>query len=186
MPVDPASLFIVHYPDPVLRAKAADVPEVTDEVRAVADRMIELMFDAPGIGLAAPQVGLSWRMFVCHVPPEEGEATDADPLTCTAAPLVYINPVLSDPVGPVESGNEGCLSLPQITGDVQRPRTITITALDRDGKTFTQTATDLLARCWQHETDHLDGVLILDRMSQLSRLRTRSAVRGLEKAAGVR
>lgn len=186
MPVDPTSLFIVHYPDPVLRTRAAEVPEVTGEVRAVADRMVELMLEAPGIGLAAPQVGLPWRLFVCHVPPEKGESPDTDPMTCTARPLVYINPVLRDPAGPVESGSEGCLSLPQITGDVMRPRTITVDALDRDGKPFTQTATGLLARCWQHETDHLDGVLILDRMSHLSRLRTRSAVRGLEKAAGVR
>lgn len=186
MAPDPASLFIVHYPDPVLRARAEDVPEVNDEVRAVADRMLELMFEAPGIGLAAPQVGLSWRMFVCHIPPERDEPTGTDPLTCTVTPMVYINPVLSDPSGPLESGSEGCLSLPQITGEVQRPRTITITALDRDGKTFTQTASDLLARCWQHEVDHLDGVLILDRMSPLSRLRARSAVRGLEKSAGRR
>ncbi len=205
MPVDPASLFIVHYPDPVLRARAADVPTapegaggagVTDEVRAVADRMLELMFDAPGIGLAAPQVGLSWRMFVCHVLPEDREESAiedagdskgaATPRTSTAEPMVFINPVLSDPVGPVEWGNEGCLSLPQITGDVQRPRTITVRALDREGEPFTLTATGLLARCVQHEYDHLDGVLILDKLSPLSRLRTRSAVRGLEKAAGVR
>ncbi len=192
----------MHYPDPVLRVRAADVPGVlgvTGEVRAVADRMLELMFDAPGIGLAAPQVGLSWRMFVCHVLPEDeqreeteepgdtaGENAVAPPLASTAGPMVFINPVLSDPTGPVEWESEGCLSLPRITGEVPRPRTITVSALDREGKPFTLTATGLLSRCVQHETDHLDGVLIIDKMSPLSRLRTRSTVRGLEKAAGVR
>ena len=194
MSVDPASLSIVHYPDPILRTRCKPVPEVTDEVRAVARRMVELMDEARGLGLAAPQVGLPWRMFVCHVPADEDQPADpggtgpdgAPVLTATPAPTVYINPVLTEPVNPVEAVSEGCLSLPDITGDIPRPRGITITALDPEGNEFTQTGTGLLARCWQHETDHLDGVLILDRMSQLSRLRVRSAVRGLEKAAGVR
>lgn len=190
MPVDPSSLAIVHYPDPVLRRKAEPVPEVTDEVRAVALRMIELMHEARGIGLAAPQVGLPWRLFVCHVPAEDpGEVTDPaapEPLTATAEPTVYINPVLSDPRAPTESATEGCLSLPDIAGDVLRSHAITIEALDLDGKPLRHTAAGLLARCWQHENDHLDGVLILDRMSHLSRLRSRSAVRSLERAAGVR
>lgn len=190
MPVDPARLSIVHYPDPILRTRCRPVPEVNDEVRAVGVRMIELMEEARGLGLAAPQVGLPWRMFVCHVPAEEddgrGEPVRPGVLRGTEAPTVYINPVLTEPVNPVEASNEGCLSLPDINGDIPRPRGITITALDLWGEAFTQTATGLLARCWQHETDHLDGVLILDRMSQLSRLRVRSAVRGLEKAAGIR
>lgn len=190
MPVDPARLSIVHYPDPVLRTRCEPVPEVNEEVRAVAARMIGLMQEARGLGLAAPQVGLPWRMFVCHVPAEESEAEDEPQrpgvLQGTEEPTVYINPVLSEPLNPVEAVSEGCLSLPDITGDIPRPRGITISALDVAGRRITQTGTGLLARCWQHETDHLDGVLILDRMSQLSRLRVRSAVRWLEKAAGVR
>lgn len=193
MSVDPDSLSIVHYPADILRTRCREVPEVTDEVRAVARRMVELMREADGIGLAAPQVGLDWRLFVCHVPPpREGEAPGPrppqpeGPLASTPNPQIYINPVLSDPTPPLETASEGCLSLPDITGDVPRPCTITIRALDVEGQPFTQTATGLLARCWQHEVDHLDGVLILDRMTHLSRLRARSAVRGLERAAGVR
>lgn len=190
MAVDPDTLSIVLYPEPILRTRCRPVPEVNDEVRAVAHRMIGLMFEARGLGLAAPQVGLPWRMFVCHVPVEEDEggAENDRPgvLRGTEVPTVYINPVLTEPVNPVEAVSEGCLSLPDINGDIPRPRGITISALDLDGTPFTQSGTGLLARCWQHETDHLDGVLILDRMSQLSRLRVRSAVRSLEKSAGVR
>lgn len=183
MPVDPATLGIFHYPAAVLRRRAAEVPEVTAEVRAVAKRMIELMFEAEGIGLAAPQVGLPWRLFVAHVPPSEGRSAEGDPLSATASPVVYINPVLSDPQGAVESYEEGCLSLPDISGEVLRPPIVTITATDLEGQRFTRTAAGLLARCWQHETDHLEGILIIDRMTQMSRLKNRLAVRRLEKDA---
>lgn len=183
---DPASLHIVHYPDPVLRHRSTDVPQVTPALGSIAERMVTLMLEAPGIGLAAPQVGLPWRMFVCHVPPDRDEqdaVAEGQAQTFTPRPIVCINPVLSEPEGPLESATEGCLSLPEITGDVLRPRSITLTALDAAGEPFTIRASGLLARCFQHETDHLDGVLILDRMSHLSRLRTRSAVRLLERAA---
>lgn len=185
MPVDPNSLSIVHYPAGVLRKRAIEVAAVTDEVRQVAVRMIALMHEAEGIGLAAPQVGLPWRLFVAHVPedPDDDRSTTSDPVTATAAPTVYINPVLSAPEGIVEPYDEGCLSLPNITGEVLRPPHITIAALDLEGKPFTTRGGGLLARCWQHETDHLDGVLILDRMSQLSRLRARRAIKELERAA---
>ncbi len=183
MPVDPSSLSIVIYPDPALRRRATEVPEITDEVRAVAERMIELMFQAEGIGLAAPQVGVPWRLFVAHVPAVEGRSADSDPPTATPAPRVYINPVLSEPRGDLVPYEEGCLSLPDIRGDVNRPEIITITATDLKGQRFTSTAAGLLARCWQHEYDHLDGVLILDRMTQMSRLKNRSAVRQLERDA---
>lgn len=186
MPIDPASLRIQHYPAPVLRQKAAPVESITDEVRAVAARMIDLMREADGIGLAAPQVGLSWRLFVADVPPSEHRAADTDPPTATRGPVVYINPVLSAPTGPVEPYEEGCLSLPDIRGTVLRPPVITITALGLDGSTFTQTGAGLLARCWQHEFDHLEGVLIIDRMSQMDRLRNRSAIRDFERSAGLR
>lgn len=185
MPVDPSSLSIVHYPAEVLRKRAAEISDVTDEIRHVAQRMIALMHEKEGIGLAAPQVGLSWRLFVAHVPedPEDDRSTSSDPVTATASPTVYINPVLSAPEGIVEPYDEGCLSLPNISGEVLRPPNITITALDLDGKPFSMRGSGLLARCWQHETDHLDGVLILDRMSQLSRLRARRTIKELERAA---
>jgi peptide deformylase len=190
MPTDVASLKIVTYPDPVLLKRAGPVPgvregEVSDEVRQVAERMLALMREADGIGLAAPQVGLAWRMFVVDVPPPEDEdgeelTGETEHPTFTDGPEVYINPVFARPVGPPEAMEEGCLSLPGIRGDVLRPPTVTISALDLDGQSFTQTASGLLARCWQHEMDHLDGVLIISRFTQVSRIKTRTAVKNLD------
>jgi peptide deformylase len=181
MTVSPESLRVVHYPDPALRGKAKPVAEITPEVRAVAKRMIELMFQEEGVGLAAPQVGLPWRLFVAHVPEDEERSASADPPTATREPVVYINPVLSKPEGPPEPANEGCLSLPDIRGDVLRPPVITITATDLEGARFTHRAAGLLARCWQHEVDHLDGILIIDKMLQRDRLKNRVAIRDLER-----
>lgn len=187
MPIDVPSLRIVTYPEPILRQKAEPVPAVTDEVRAVAMRMMQLMREAEGIGLAAPQVGLPWRLFVAHVPPNDEDSAvepppDAPPPSSSPEPRVYVNPILSDPIGAPVPYSEGCLSLPDIRGDVLRPPIITITATDLNGKTFSESASGLLARCWQHEYDHLDGVLIIDRMSQISRLKNRSAIRDLVRA----
>lgn len=188
MAIDPAKLAIVNYPAPVLRQRAKPVPKVTEEVRAVAARMIELMFEAQGIGLASPQVGLPWRMFVAHVPPtppddDEPRSADTEPPTATAKPTIYINPSLSKPEGPLEPMDEGCLSLPDIRGRVLRPELITITATDLEGRQFTRRAGGLLARCWQHEFDHLEGVLIIDKFSQASRLKNRGKIRDLEHDA---
>ena len=182
--VDPESLTIVHYPAEVLRTKAAPV-EATPEVVAAAHKMVRLMHDAPGIGLAAPQVGLSWRLFVADVPPDDERNLDASsPIpSATEGPEIYIDPVLSKPQGEREYMEEGCLSLPGILGDVARPPTITMTYTDEKGERITRKATGLLARCWQHEMDHLDGILILDRMTKPDRLRIRTKLEKLEKAA---
>ncbi len=166
--VDPRSLSIVSYPHPSLRRPGVQISEIDAAVRAVAERMLDLMHEAEGIGLAAPQVDLAWRLFVANVP----DQTDGD--------RVYINPVLSEPEGPIESAEEGCLSLPGIRGEVRRPPRITITALDLEGNEFRETADDLLARCWQHEVDHLDGRLIIDRMNQMGRLASRRKLKDLE------
>ncbi|MHC4976737.1 MAG: peptide deformylase, partial [Planctomycetota bacterium] len=168
-------------PDPVLKRKALEIESVTDEVRAVARRMIDLMYEAEGIGLAAPQVGLGWRLFVADVPPDEETRHLGDsPPTCTSSPMVFINPKLHGFEGDLEAFEEGCLSLPDIRGEVRRPPRVSITALDLEGEEFTLRADDLLARCLQHEFDHLEGVLIIDRMTQLSRMKTRSAIKNLE------
>jgi len=182
-PVDPSRLGVVHYPAAVLRKKAAKIAEVTDEVRAVAARMIELMFAEEGIGLAAPQVGLPWRMFVCHVPEDEDRRVDADPPSASARPEVFINPVITRFEGPPEPMTEGCLSLPDIRGEVLRPPGVTLTAMNDEGEPIERRAAGLLARCWQHEIDHLDGVLIIDKMTQMSRLKNRAAIRDLERDA---
>ena len=185
MIIDPATLRIVNYPAEVLRQKAKSVETVDDTVRAVAERMVQLMLNAPGIGLAAPQVGLPWRMFVAHIPkdPDHDEDAPDSVSTHTESPTVYINPTLTEFSRDLKPDDEGCLSLPEIVGAVRRPTTVTITATDLNGKQFTQRAQGLLARCWQHETDHLDGVLIIDKMTQIGRLKNKSAIRKLEKAA---
>ena len=159
------------------------MPVVDAEVRAVAARMLELMFEVEGIGLAAPQVGLPWRMFVCFVPESEDRSPTDDPPTASGEPSVYINPTLSGFSRDLVPYEEGCLSLPEITGDVRRPSQVTIDALDENGRPFTARSADLLARCWQHEMDHLDGVLIIDRMTPASRLKNRAAVKHLRDEA---
>lgn len=185
MSLEPSNLGILTFPDPALRRRGVSVEEITDEVRAVAARMIELMGEVEGIGLAAPQVGLAWRLFVAHVPPspEAGRMLDTDPMTALIEPEIYINPELRDFQGDLESHEEGCLSLPDINGDIRRHPQVTIEATDLEGNRFTRCGAGLLARCWQHEYDHLDGVLIIDRMTPMSRLKNRSKLRDLEKQA---
>ncbi|MBX2851364.1 MAG: peptide deformylase [Phycisphaeraceae bacterium] len=170
MAIDLEQLAIVHYPHDVLRQMAAPIAEVTDEIKSVAAKMIELMHQAPGVGLAAPQVGLPWRMFVAN---PTGEAGDD---------RVYINPQLSGAAGGSAARDEGCLSLPGITVEVTRPTEITIRAINLEGEAFEDSGDDLIARIWQHEYDHLDGVLIIDKMSPMDRMANRRAIKELEEA----
>jgi len=182
MSADPGSLHVVHYPDAALRRPAMPLTEIDEHVRAVAARMIELMRQEQGIGLAAPQVGLPWRLFVADVPPGEDASPDDDPPSATRGVRVYVNPRLHGFEGEATIREEGCLSLPDIRGDVPRSPRVSVTALGLDGRPFTERGAGLLARCWQHEVDHLDGVLIIDRMTQMSRLKNRAAIRDLERA----
>ncbi|MEM0913339.1 MAG: peptide deformylase [Planctomycetota bacterium] len=168
MPVDPARLTIIHHPEPVLHRRAQAVESVDDEVRAVAQRMLELMHAAPGVGLAAPQVGLPWRLFVANPTGEPGD--DA----------VFVNPELVDPTPETESGEEGCLSLPDVRGPVTRPVGVTLKAVDEQGDPIERRAEGFEARVWQHEFDHLDGVLIVDRMTPADRRAVRRAMRALD------
>lgn len=182
--IDPARLHLRFHPDAVLRAKARSVGEVTDNVREVAHRMLQIMHEEEGIGLAAPQVGLPWRMFVCMVPADPHAAPQPEGVQEDTAgkPIVCIDPTLT-PGGALESFEEGCLSLPDIRGQINRQVEVSMEATGLDGNRFTINAAGLLARCIQHEVDHLDGVLIIDKFGQLDRLRTRSALRRLERKA---
>ncbi len=162
-------LRIVNYPAPVLRSKAQDLEGVTDEVRRVGERMLELMHEAPGVGLAAPQVGLGWRMFVANPTGEEEDDR------------VFVNPVLRDPSRETEEREEGCLSLPHVGGVIRRPSSIVIEALGLDGERFELKGEGLEARVWQHEYDHLEGVLIIDRMAEIDRLANKKVLRELEE-----
>ena len=138
---------------PVLRQETQTVATVTDEVRRLVDDMFETMYAAGGIGLAAPQVGRRERLFVVDV---------------DESPLVFINPEIVGRDGTAK-GEEGCLSIPDIYGDVERPARVTVRAVDRDGAAFEVEADELLARCLQHELDHLHGRLFLDYLSILKR-----------------
>jgi peptide deformylase len=177
MGIDPAQLSILRYPDPMLRRKAAPIETVDEAVRTVVRRMIELMYDAEGVGLAAPQVGVPWRLFVT-LPPEADR--EREPL---GSARVYINPGLEIVSKELEVHEEGCLSLPNIHVDIRRPVAVTITAQDLEGRTFSETRDDFMARVWQHEFDHLNGVLIIDRMSPMDRIARRKDIKDLERAS---
>lgn len=181
MSIDPSKLRIEIYPTEVLRTKADQI-EVNDETRAVAARMVDLMRGAEGIGLAAPQVGLTWRLFVAYVPVLDEDPIDSDIPCSTAEPQVFFNPEIIETSGDLEPFDEGCLSLPGVTGEVRRPATVKMRATDLEGNSIEVRATGLLARCWQHEVDHLNGVMILDRMNHMSRLKNRSRIRAMERA----
>jgi peptide deformylase len=138
---------ILTHPDPVLRQRARPVLRLTDAIRRLIADMIQTMQAAPGIGLAAPQVGESLRLFVYDI----GDG-----------PGAIINPEIVDRAGD-EIGVEGCLSIPRLEGEVPRAQMVEVTGLDRHGKRLRLRAEDMLARVFQHEIDHLDGVLFTDR-----------------------
>jgi peptide deformylase len=169
--IDAALLKLVKYPDPRLRKKSAEVKEFDDWLAGVVRRMFEIMYASKGIGLAAPQVGLNIRLFVCN--PTAKPSDDEE--------LVFINPVLSDLVG-AEEGEEGCLSLPAVYGPVLRAQRCRIRAYDVAGKPIDREGEDLLARIWQHETDHLHGVLHIDRFGEAAKLACRRTLWELEEA----
>jgi peptide deformylase len=170
MNVDAASLRILHYPAPTLRTVAEPIDGIHESIKAVATRMLQLMYEADGAGLAAPQVGLTWRVFVTKANEDQPDR-------------VYVNPKLSDLSSEILAREEGCLSLPGVTVDVRRPASVAVTALDLEGREFTLRDDGLLARVWQHEIDHLNGVLIIDRMTPMDRIATRKVIKDLEAAA---
>jgi peptide deformylase len=140
--------------DPVLREETKPVDEITDEIRMLVANMFETMYLAKGIGLAAPQVGRTERLAVIDV---------------DGAKYAIINPEIVSTSSKTGKAEEGCLSIPDVYGDVERPVTVKVRALDVDGKEFEIEADELLGRCLQHEIDHLHGKLFLDYMSVLKR-----------------
>ena len=137
------------------------------KLRELSARMFELMRENKGVGLAAPQVGRNIRMFVMNATGEPG------------ADKVYVNPTLFDAQGE-EEAEEGCLSLPEIRIDVLRNKTMRITAFDLEGKPFEQTESGFPARVWQHEFDHLNGIMLVDRMGPVAKMANRKILKGLE------
>jgi peptide deformylase len=166
---------IVLYPDPVLLRRARPVESIDAWVRELVDDMVRVMRDEEGAGIAAPQVGEDVRIFVV----EAREADEHDPAEQLG---VYINPRIVAVNGGVEPAEEGCLSLPGIRAEIRRPPEVEIEAMDLEGRIFTKRSRGMLARIWQHEFDHLEGTLILDRLSPRDRLATRRRVRELRSA----
>lgn len=171
LPEDPRAATLVLYPDRRLRARAAAIetfdPETIRRLGGLAARMLEVMRERKGVGLAAPQVGVAVRMFVMNA---TGEPQDD---------RVYVNPRLSDPEGE-EEREEGCLSLPEINTPVLRSLRLRLQARDVEGNAIDETAEGFIARVWQHETDHLDGVLILDKMPPTVKMSHRKKLKELE------
>jgi peptide deformylase len=149
---------ILEYPDPRLREVAKPVEQVTPEIQALIDDMAETMYAAPGVGLAANQIGVDLRIFVLDCAAED-EPSDF---------RVFINPEILEKDGQVV-WNEGCLSFPGVTEEIKRAEHVKVRALDRDGKPFELEAHGLLAVAIQHETDHLNGVLMIDKLSALKK-----------------
>ncbi len=149
---------ILHYPDPRLREKATKVENVTDELRRLINDMAETMYAAPGVGLAAPQIGVSKRIFIIDI------ASDDEPSDLR----VFINPEIVKKQG-TQIWCEGCLSFPEVSEDIERAAEVTVRATDEKGTAFELTADDLLAVAIQHENDHLDGVLMVDHLGLLKK-----------------
>jgi peptide deformylase len=162
-------LQIVTYPHPTLRHKSQPIKRVDANLRKMVSQMFELMYEARGVGLAANQVDLPFRLFVANLQsdPEEGEE------------LVFINPVISRPKG-LEEKEEGCLSLPELYGPVKRPETVQVTAYTLRGEEIEAKLSGFAARVVQHETDHLDGVMFIDRLSETEAMAARESIEEFE------
>jgi peptide deformylase len=150
---------LIILPDPLLRQVSRPVERVDDDLRKLSDDMLSTMYDAPGIGLAAIQIGLPLRMLVIDIAKQDE----------TPEPHVFINPEIVAKGDDISVHEEGCLSIPDYYADVERPATVTVTYLDKDGKAREMSADGLMATCLQHEIDHLNGVLFIDHISKLKR-----------------
>jgi peptide deformylase len=162
---------ILTVPHPMLKEVSQPVETVDDELRELMDDMLQTMYAADGIGLAAIQVGVPKRVIVMDL-----AGRDEDP-----QPRFFVNPVLSDPSDSLKPYEEGCLSVPSVFDEVERPDRIKISYLDYDGKPQEEIAEDMFAVCIQHEMDHLEGVLFIDYLSRLKRQKAVQKVKKLEK-----
>jgi len=183
-----AILPIIEAPDPALKQISARVEKFDAELETLVADMFETMYDAPGIGLAAVQVGVPLRVVVMDLqePDDEAEAEACDDGECghdhrpvKRNPLVFVNPELLDPSEEYSVYREGCLSVPEIFAEVERPAAVTLRWQDIKGRQHEQALEGLMATCIQHELDHLEGVLFID---HLSRLKRNMALKKLEKA----
>jgi peptide deformylase len=178
-------LSILQYGDPILRAKGRRIEKFDDRLRELTKDMIETMHEANGVGLAAQQIGQALQLTVIDVSqvedrPSELKLNGRQIEPSHAMPLILINPEVK-PGAEVESGTEGCLSFPEITGEIERARTIAVRAQNLDGDQIELEAGGLLARAIQHEVDHLNGILFIDRMSSAAKSALSSRLKRLQK-----
>ena len=158
---------ITHYPAGVLGERAEPVDQINDNIRQLVDKMIDIMLENKGVGLAAPQAGVALRLFIISL---DGSRENA---------RAYINPMVT-PIGELEGIDEGCLSVPGIYTKIRRYKECEVTATDLDGNEFTDRAEGLYVRALQHEYDHIEGITIVNRMAQTSRIVHRRQLKKLE------
>lgn len=170
-------LPIVTYNDPILKKKAKSITENSEELQQLIDDMFETMYQASGVGLAAPQIGKSIQLFVMDADAITEEIEDEK----DAGPIVFINPEIIKKEEETVKMEEGCLSIPEVRDEVSRPASITVSYKDRDFQDQEMTASGWLARVIQHEYDHLHGVLFLDYLSAFKRRLHKSTLRKIEK-----
>ena len=184
---------ILEVPDPRLKTVSARVDTFDDELKALVADMFETMYDASGIGLAAIQVGVPLRVLVIDLQPDD---PDAEPEECTAhgghhhthqpvknEPRVFVNPEILDPAEEHNVYQEGCLSVPDIYADVERPKACRVRWQDLEGNVHEEEMEGMMATCIQHEMDHLEGVLFIDHLSRLKRTMALKKLEKLRKAA---
>jgi peptide deformylase len=180
---------IIIFGDPVLREKCAHVKEVTDEIRALADDLVETMHAAEGVGLAAPQVGQALQVAVVDVREAKEPLTylrvdGVDKTLEEMNPLIFMNPKLEFPTKPKDSMNEGCLSFPELRAPVTRPEHVRATLTLLDGTIIVIETDGLFGRAIQHETDHLNGILFIDRTTPAAKLSLKKKIRIMQDEWG--
>jgi peptide deformylase len=166
------ALKIVQFPHPSLRHKARPLTHIDKRVHLVAGAMLELMYEHRGLGLAAPQVDLPFQIFVANY---EGDPEDRD------AEKVFLNPMILEKSGGVVEAEEGCLSFPRLYQKVRRAKTVVVEYYDLAGQKQMETLSDMRARIWQHEVDHLHGVLFIDKLGPIGKLGSRSSLQKFER-----
>ena len=171
---------VVTFGQEILRQKAVLVAEITDEIRQLAHDMLESMYASKGVGLAAEQVGRTERLCVIDVPRDAEKEACRDENAAIPMPLVLINPEITAKEGK-QRNEEGCLSFPEISAPISRADKVTVTYTDLTGKRQTVSARGLLSRAIQHETDHLEGVLLVDKMSPLQKMSVAGLLKRLQK-----
>jgi len=171
MTIDIEKCHITHYPAPVLGEPSQPVDKIDKNIRRLVDKMTDLMIELKGVGFAAPQAGVSLRLFIISL---DGTRNNV---------RVYVNPTVKGE-GPLVENEEGCLSVPGVYTKIKRYSKANVTATDLEGNTFTETGEGLYARALQHEFDHIEGVTIVNRMATVSRIAHRKQLKKLEEASG--